>query len=195
MSEQTIERVGERARERTGDSVSRQVDGTHGPFAVSPTRPTAGPGADGWSGAPRRLEPGPASRARSVRVVVAVLIVVSAIGYLIYTGFQSTTVYYLTVSELKAKGPAAGAVRVAGIVQANTVVRSANDATVHFTIADQGGSLPVVYQGMVPDIFGPGIQVVVEGHYTAGSLFQADTLLAKCPSKFTAAVPTPVSVH
>jgi len=145
MSEQTIERVGERARERTGDSVSRQVDGTHGPFAVSPTRPTAGPGADGWSGAPRRLEPGPASRARSVRVVVAVLIVVSAIGYLIYTGFQSTTVYYLTVSELKAKGPAAGAVRVAGIVQANTVVRSANDATVHFTIADQGGSLPVVY--------------------------------------------------
>lgn len=143
----------------------------------------------------RRFQPVRTSRVRSARVMIAVLVVAAAIGYLIYNGFQSTTVYYLTVSELKAKGPAAGAVRVAGIVQANTVQRSADDATVRFTIADGGGSLPVVYSGMVPDIFGPGIQVVVEGHYTADGVFQANTLLAKCPSKFTAAVPTPVKVQ
>ena len=146
-------------------------------------------------GGPRRLDAAPASRTRTTRVVVAAVIVVIAMGYLIYTGFQSTSVYYLTISELKARGPAIGAVRVAGIVQANTIQRSSNDATVHFTIADQGGSLPVVYTGMVPDIFGPGIQVVVEGHYTTAGVFQATTLLAKCPSKFTAAVPTPVTVH
>ena len=146
-------------------------------------------------GGPRRLDAAPASRTRTTRVVVAAVIVVIAMGYLIYTGFQSTSVYYLTISELKARGPAIGAVRVAGIVQANTIQRSSNDATVHFTIADQGGSLPVVYSGMVPDIFGPGIQVVVEGHYTTAGVFQATTLLAKCPSKFTAAVPTPVTVH
>lgn len=144
---------------------------------------------------PRRLEPGPASRARSVRVIVAALVVVAAIGYLIYTGFQSTTAYYLTVSQLKADGPSVGLVRVAGIVQKNSIQRSANDATVHFTIADATDSMPVVYKGMVPDIFGPGIQVVVEGHYTADGVFQANTLLAKCPSKFTAAVPTPVKVQ
>jgi len=142
----------------------------------------------------RRLQPETSGRTRSLRVAIAMLVVVGAIGYLIYTGFQSTSVYYLTVSELKAKGPAAGAVRVAGIVQANTVQRSPTDSTVRFTISDDGGSLPVVYQGMVPDIFGPGIQVVVEGHYTAEGVFQANTLLAKCPSKFTAAVPTPVAV-
>src|SRR5579875_3545909 len=112
-------------------------------------------------GAPRRFEVPPSSRTKATRVMIAAMIVVAAIGYLIYTGFQSTTVYYLTVSELKAKGPASGAVRVAGIVQEGTVQRSANDATVRFTIADQGGSLPVVYKGMTPDIFGPGIQVVV----------------------------------
>lgn len=143
----------------------------------------------------RRFAPVQPSRTRSARVIVAVLVVVAAIGYLIYTGFQSTTVYYLTVKELKARGPAAGAVRVAGVVQANTVERSTNDSTVRFTIADDGGSLPVVYQGMVPDIFGPGIQVVVEGHYNTDGVFQANTLLAKCPSKFTAAVPTPVKVR
>ena len=146
-------------------------------------------------GTPRRLEPAPVGHARSARVLVAVLVVVAAIGYLIYTGFQSTTVYYLTVTELKAKGPSAGAVRVAGIVQEGTVQRSTNDSTVRFTIADGGGQLPVVYKGMVPDIFGPGIQVVVEGHYTADGLFQANTLLAKCPSKFTAEIPTPAAAH
>ena len=146
-------------------------------------------------GAPRQLESLPPNRTRTTRVVIAGLVVLAAIGYLIFTGFQSTSVYYLTVTELKAKGPSVGAVRVAGIVQANTIQRSSNDSTVKFTIADAGGSMPVVYSGMVPDIFGPGIQVVVEGHYTSSGLFQATTLLAKCPSKFTAAVPTPVVIH
>jgi cytochrome c-type biogenesis protein CcmE len=142
-------------------------------------------------GAPRRLPAGPASRARSTRVIVAAVAVVAAIGFLIYNGFQSTTVYYLTVSELKAKGASPSMVRVAGVVQDGSVQRSPSNSTIHFTIEDGGGSLPVVYSGMVPDIFGPGIQVVVEGRYLGGGEFQATTLLAKCPSKFTTAVPTP----
>jgi cytochrome c-type biogenesis protein CcmE len=147
-------------------------------------------------GTPRQLPSQPQSPIRSLRVLIAVLVVVAAIGYLIYNGFQSTTEYYLTIAELKAQGPAATAgeaVRVAGIVQDGSVQRSESSPIVHFTIADGGGSLPVVYQGLVPDIFGPGIQVVVEGHYTSAGIFQASTLLAKCPSKFTAAVPTPVA--
>jgi cytochrome c-type biogenesis protein CcmE len=150
-------------------------------------------------GPPRRLPARPPSRTRNAQILIAALVVVAAIGYLIYNGFQSASVYYLTVGELKAKaaGPAgmfAPAVRVAGVVQAGSVQRSDTDSTVRFTIADGGGSLPVVYKGMVPDIFGPGIQVVVEGHYVNGE-FQATTLLAKCPSKFTAAVPTPIAAR
>ena len=57
---------------------------------------------------------------------------------------------------------------------------------------DDGGTLPVVYKGLVPDIFAPGIQVVVEGHYVNG-VFEASTLLAKCPSKFTSQIPTPIA--
>jgi cytochrome c-type biogenesis protein CcmE len=150
-------------------------------------------------GAPRRLSPSPTSRTRSATVVAAALIVIAAIGYLIYNGFQSTSVYYLTVTELQARqssplGLGNSQVRVAGIVQANSVTRSTSDSTIDFTIADDGGKLPVVYKGLVPDIFGPGIQVVVEGRYVNGT-FQASTLLAKCPSKFTAAVPTPITAH
>lgn len=134
-----------------------------------------------------------------MRVVIAALVVVTAIGYLIYTGFQSTSVYYLTVTELKARsasplGSSLGQVRVAGVVQDGSIQRTANTSTIHFTVTDDGGTLPVVYSGLVPDIFGPGIQVVVEGRYTDG-VFQATTMLAKCPSKYTAAVPTPVSAQ
>ena len=149
--------------------------------------------------APRRFQPSPTSRMRSTRVIIAALVVVGAIGFLIYTGFQSTSVYYLTVSELKARGPSPlgltfSDVRVAGVVEDGSVQRSASDSTVRFVVKDDGGTLPVVYKGMVPDIFGPGIQVVVEGRYVDGT-FQANNLLAKCPSKFTAEVPTPVTAR
>ena len=148
-------------------------------------------------GAPRRLDPLPGSAIRSARVIIAAAVVIAAMGYLIFTGLQSTSVYYMTVSELTASGSSSpvrpfGDVRVAGIVQENSVQRTPGDPTVRFIMADEGGSIPVVYRGLVPDIFGPNIQVVVEGKYTNG-VFQASTLLAKCPSKFTSQIPTPVS--
>ncbi len=49
--------------------------------------------------------------------------------------------------------------------------------------------MPVIYKGVVPDTVRAGTQVVVEGHYVQG-VFQASTLLAKCPSKFQAATPS-----
>ncbi len=73
------------------------------------------------------------------------------------------------------------------LVYANTQA----NAVYYFTISDGGHTLPVVYSGIVPDIFRPGITVVVEGHYTGQGPFQAQTLLAKCPSKFQAATPGP----
>ncbi|MGH2517683.1 MAG: cytochrome c maturation protein CcmE, partial [Ktedonobacterales bacterium] len=78
-------------------------------------------------------------------------------------------------------------VRVAGIVAPN-VAKNDKTQVVHFTITDTGGALPVVYSGIIPDIFRPGIQVVVEGH-VANGVFQAQNLLAKCPSKFQSATP------
>ena len=47
-----------------------------------------------------------------------------------------------------------------------------------------GATIPVSYAGTVPDIFREGIQVVVEGRIDEAGTFQAETLLAKCPSKY-----------
>ena len=52
-------------------------------------------------------------------------------------------------------------------------------------VYDGSGKVPVYYRGgPVPDIFGDEVQVVVEGKYNADGTFVANTLLAKCPSKF-----------
>jgi cytochrome c-type biogenesis protein CcmE len=82
-------------------------------------------------------------------------------------------------------------VRVEGTVQRGSIQRNETTQQLSFVISDGQQSLPVVYSGVVPDIFNAGIQVVVEGHYSGRSPFQALTLLTKCPSKFTVATPTP----
>ncbi len=134
------------------------------------------------------------SRRRHKRLPISFILgglaILGAVIYLIYANTQANAAFYLTVSELKSCTTcAAQSIRVAGVVQAGSVVNNEQNQQISFVIAESGQSLPVVYSGIVPDIFGPGITVVVEGHYTGTGPFQAQTLLTKCPSKFQAATP------
>jgi cytochrome c-type biogenesis protein CcmE len=119
--------------------------------------------------------------------------ILAAVAYLVYANTQASAVYYMTVSELRhCTTCTTQSVRVAGIVQAGSIQRDDQKNVMRFVITEGNLSLPVTYTGgIVPDIFGAGIQVVVEGYYTGSGPFQATTLLAKCPSKFTVATPTP----
>jgi cytochrome c-type biogenesis protein CcmE len=133
----------------------------------------------------RPFAPATVRRPPHVKLLVSGAILVLAIGQLVVTNLGSATVYYLTVGELKTQGsPPGRIIRVSGDVAAGSIAH--DGATVRFTIVDPGGSLPVVYRGVVPDIFGEAIQVVVEGQPDGSGVFQASTLLAKCPSRFEA---------
>ena len=111
------------------------------------------------------------------------VVVAACVGYLIYSASGGSTEYYLTVSELRANAPA-GDVRVAGVVQ-DDVTRTDGGLHVTFTENDGTASMPVDYKGTLPDIFKPGITVVVEGTLGDDGVFRARTLLAKCPSRFS----------
>ncbi|HTK11878.1 MAG TPA: cytochrome c maturation protein CcmE [Ktedonobacteraceae bacterium] len=118
--------------------------------------------------------------------------ILGAVIYLVYANTQANAVYYMTIPELKTCSMCTvQSVRVAGNVQKGSIVRNDQQDKISFSIVDGQQTLPVTYNGVVPDIFAPGIQVVVEGHYSGSGPFQAQTLLAKCPSKFQAATPTP----
>jgi cytochrome c-type biogenesis protein CcmE len=123
---------------------------------------------------------------KQTKFIVGGLIIVLVIGYLIFTSIQGSTAPYLTVTELRSKGPSVYErnVRVTGLVQGESVAWNAQDLILKFEIADEGGRLPVVYKGLRPDMFQDGAQAVVEGRYTESGIFEAHNLMLKCPSKY-----------
>lgn len=122
----------------------------------------------------------------SPKILAAGGTIVAAVGFLLVTAFQNNAVYYLTVSELQNATPGiyGQPVRVAGKVASGSIERDPTTLLVSFVAEDESGRLPVTYRGVLPDIFGDGVEVVVEGKYADSGTFTAGTLHAKCPSKF-----------
>ncbi len=124
---------------------------------------------------------------------VGVLLVVGAVGYLMYTGIRETSTYYLTLEEflLKKEALANEGVRVAGRVQAGSIRWDPKDLRLSFVLgpfkdgaSDQTAGVPVHYQGILPDMFAEGRDVIVEGRYDPGSVLAAKTIMTSCPSKY-----------
>jgi cytochrome c-type biogenesis protein CcmE len=115
---------------------------------------------------------------------VAVLLV--AVGLLAYNGLKSSATYYLTVSEVLAKGNSISqdVFRVTGNVEDGSIVKDPATSVLRFNIVSEGKKLPVTYKGIVPDMFKEDIEVVVEGSLDSTGVFKASTILTKCPSKY-----------
>lgn len=130
-------------------------------------------------------------RSIDIKIVVGGVIILLAVAYLIVAALPSGTAYYITVSELADMGERAQTqqTRVSGNVVPGSIVRGAETQDVRFQVEDESGRLTVVYSGVVPDIFADNVQVVVEGTQGADGVFQAHTLLAKCPSRFEEVAP------
>lgn len=125
---------------------------------------------------------------RKRRFLIAGVVVLLALGYLLYNAFLSGSAYFLTVGEFKAQAAtmATERIRLGGQVVPGSVNWDSKNLVIKFDIRDQetNDTLPVVFKGVVPDTFQPGNDVVVEGKLAASGEFRADTLLAKCPSKY-----------
>lgn len=126
---------------------------------------------------------------RNVKLIIGGAIVGVSLGYLGYTQIYRMTLYYLTVSELKEKGPSETSgemVRVGGTVLDGSVQYDSREGNLHFTVTDGESKLPVVYEGIAPNEFGPGVEVVLEGRYASEEMFEADKIMPKCRSKYEA---------
>ncbi|MDQ6670828.1 MAG: cytochrome c maturation protein CcmE [Chloroflexota bacterium] len=130
---------------------------------------------------------------RNLKFIVAGGVIALAVAYLVVMGVQGAAVYFLSVSELQAKGPAAQnqLYRVSGNLVPGTLARDSTGLGIHFLIADPNSNpLPVVYRGgQVPDIIGDNIEIVAEGKLDAQGTFTANNVLAKCPSRLENAPP------
>lgn len=129
---------------------------------------------------------------RKHRFLVGGVLLAGAIGFLIYSAASSTSVYYLTIAEFVPQRDelADESVRVAGRVKDGTIQWDAKTLDLAFVLGDFDAStaisVPVKYNGLLPDMFAEGRDVIVEGRYTGTGVFQAHTVLTSCPSKYEA---------
>jgi cytochrome c-type biogenesis protein CcmE len=123
---------------------------------------------------------------RQTKLLLGAFVILAAIGVYVFTSTNATQQYFLTLSELKAKGDLASreTVRVGGNLAANTTRIDTKDILAQFTMTDGTNLLPVVYKGVLPDTFEKSTQVIAEGKVSSDGVFYATLVLAKCPSKY-----------
>ena len=127
---------------------------------------------------------------RTIKIIIGALVVVVAVGVLVWVGVGRGSVYYYSVSELLAKGPS-DQIRVSGELVQGTV-QGMGTANLKFVIHDRdqaAKTMPVAFSGVVPDSFRDqaDAEVVAEGSFGTDGAFTAKSLVAKCPSKYEAA--------
>jgi cytochrome c-type biogenesis protein CcmE len=119
------------------------------------------------------------------RFLIAALVVVAAIGALIYIGVRGGSVYYMTLAELKTKGDTVYGDKIRlGATVVDGSIQSGADGVTRFVVTDGTNTLPVSYKGGLPNTFQDGVGVVLQGKLTSSGTFEASSLLAKCPSKY-----------
>jgi cytochrome c-type biogenesis protein CcmE len=121
---------------------------------------------------------------KRLKFLIGGLIVVLVIGYLIVSAARGSAAYYLTVQELHQEGTSPRNVRVAGYVVGESIVWEPREQRLTFDITDTSGRLSVVYSGARPDMFRDEAEVVVEGKLGPEGVFEARTMMLKCPSKY-----------
>ena len=101
-------------------------------------------------------------------------------AFLVLSAFQNNLVFFFSPTQVAAKeAPVDRAFRIGGLVQEGTVRRDPDGLTVRFTVTDTAASIPVVYKGILPDLFKEGKGCVAQGKIGADGVFQADQVLAK----------------
>jgi cytochrome c-type biogenesis protein CcmE len=131
--------------------------------------------------APRVRPAAPAST--KWRIAAVAVVILGAIGFLMYKGLGDATVYFKTADEAVAQKSSLGdhRFRVEGAVVTDSVKQVGD--TVHFEIINAGVVVPVVHRGDPPELFRAGIPVVLEGRWD-GDVYASDRIMVKHTAEY-----------
>ena len=136
----------------------------------------------------RAVDPARRRRIRLVAALSAALLLAGALAYTTFTAASDA----VTPSQLLAKSSSGRTYQLSGKVAAHSVHRQGD--ALRFVVHDRSGRGPgvlVFYRGTVPDPFREGREVIVSGHMSNGTFVGTkDSLITKCPSKFTTNTPS-----
>lgn len=119
-------------------------------------------------------------RHKRLAIVVGGVAALGIAAALVFSALQRNLVFFFTPTQVASKeAPLNRAFRIGGLVEAGSVKRQSDGRTVHFVVTDTAQSIPVVYQGLLPDLFREGKGVVTQGKLDGSGVFHATEVLAK----------------
>ena len=126
------------------------------------------------------------------RLIILGVVVAMAVAYMVYAAFPGNALYFVTVSEFMGgdEYQDGRVLRVSGKLVPDSFHRQDNSTLARFQLVDKEGtgsdaSLDATYVGVMPDLFfNPHSEIILEGSYTPERVFETDSILVKCPSKY-----------
>jgi cytochrome c-type biogenesis protein CcmE len=119
-------------------------------------------------------------RHKKLIIITSAVTALGIASVLVLNAFQSNLVFFFSPSQVMAKeAPLGKSFRIGGLVAEGSVQREDNSTTVRFAVTDTVQTIPVVYTGILPDLFKEGKGIVAQGKISTSGIFEADEVLAK----------------
>ena len=119
-------------------------------------------------------------RHKRLAAITAGIAALGIAAALVFKALDSNLVFFFTPTQVAAKeAPVDRTFRIGGLVEGGSVKRQPDGRTVHFVVTDTAQRIPVVYQGLLPDLFREGKGVVTQGKLDGSGVFHATEVLAK----------------
>jgi cytochrome c-type biogenesis protein CcmE len=119
-------------------------------------------------------------RHKRIIFIVASLAALGLATALVLGAFRNNLVFFFSPTQVMAKeAPVGKTFRIGGLVQNGTLKRDGDGLTIRFSVTDTATSIPVVYKGILPDLFKEGRGCVAQGRVGGDGVFYADQIMAK----------------
>ena len=119
-------------------------------------------------------------RHKRIGIIIAGLAGLGIAAFLVANAFRNNLVFFFSPTQVAAKeAPVNRTFRIGGLVEEGTLKRDDDGLTVRFTVTDTASSIPVVYKGILPDLFKEGRGCVAQGRLGDDGVFRAEEVLAK----------------
>jgi len=134
------------------------------------------------------------SQKRTIKTVIAIAVIASAVAWLLYKATRSSWAYYCSVDEFVEKQLAVApdktagnlVIRLAGYVKNDSIKYNPDNMQLDFELAGPKNSLTVRYHGSMPKNFAPAKEIIAEGTMAPDGIFRAKQILTRCESKYRA---------
>ena len=119
-------------------------------------------------------------RHKRITFIIASLAALGLATWLVLGAFRQNLVFFFSPTQVATnEAPVNKTFRIGGLVENGSLKRENDGLTIRFTVTDTANTIPVVYKGILPDLFKEGRGCVAQGRVGSDGVFYADQIMAK----------------